>query len=136
MASKEKVTLTLNSETKEKLNGFKEIIPEVTSLSNAVDYVIKDYWRIKKEMEFIDAQTLNAAQRMTAMDINISVLTEMVTHLCYESATQIDENLDYFKREDLNLETPTVFDQSDPMYELFRKRVLAYRRRKKQQEYL
>ncbi|MBC1567218.1 hypothetical protein HCA55_17100 [Listeria booriae] len=133
---KEKANLTLNTETKETLQNLKEVIPEVTNMSNAVDFVVKDYWRMKKEMEFIDAQTLNAAQRMTAMDVNISIIAEMVTHLCYETATQIDGQLDYFQREDLNLESETIFDQSDPMYQLFRNRVLAFKKQKRESRFL
>ncbi|HAA5274397.1 TPA_asm: hypothetical protein GF850_14590, partial [Listeria monocytogenes] len=111
---KEKTTVTLNTETKEHLQQLRTIIPEITSMSSGIDYVVKDYYRMKKELEFIDNQTLNAAKKMTAMDVNISILTEMVTHLCYETATQIDEELDYFKREDLNLESYSVFDKHDP----------------------
>ncbi|EDO1100153.1 hypothetical protein F3280_13835 [Listeria monocytogenes] len=133
---KEKTTVTLNTKTKEHLQQLRTIIPEITSMSSGIDYVVKDYYRMKKELEFIDNQTLNAAKKMTAMDVNISILTEMVTHLCYETATQIDEELDYFKREDLNLESYSVFDKHDPMYNLFRDRVINYRKKRKESLYM
>ncbi|HHT5760214.1 TPA: hypothetical protein ACSY92_14130 [Listeria monocytogenes] len=39
---KEKTTVTLNIETKEQLQQLKTIIPEITSMSSGIDYVVKD----------------------------------------------------------------------------------------------
>ncbi|MBC1420120.1 hypothetical protein [Listeria fleischmannii] len=138
MKERKKTSFNISDETKQQLKEFAHTIPEINSMNSALEYIVKDYTRIKKEMEFIDAQTLNAARKMTAMDINISILLEMVTHLCYETATQIDEQLDYFSREDLNLESETIFDQHhpDPMYRLFRNRVLAFRKQKRESRFL
>lgn len=136
MFLKERANLSLLPYTKEQLKVLEASIPEVGSMSAAVDYLVKDYVRMKKELEFIDSQTLNAAKKMTAIDINMSIAVEMLTHLCYETATQIDEGLDYFKREDFNVDGKSVMAGNDPMYNFFRNRIVNYRKNKGESKYL
>lgn len=133
---KEKTNLSLMTYTKEQLRSLENTIPEVSSMSAAVDYIVKDYMRMKQELEFIDSQTLNAAKKMTAIDVNMSIAVEMLTHLCYETVTQIDEGLDYFKREDFNVDGKSVMAGNDPMYNFFRNRIQSYRKNKRESMYL
>lgn len=126
----------MSDEAKDHLMELKKQLMGITSMSAAIEYIVNDYVRMKQELEYIDSQTLNAAKKMTSIDVNMSIAVEMLTHLCYETATQIDEGLDYFKREDFNVDGKTVMDGQDPMYNFFRERILSYRKNKRERMYL